>query len=417
MGTKMAFRDGSAPVVDRIVIDDYATIVHGSFGVGISETKILASDGAAGERFGFSVAVGSGRVVVGAYLDGDNGSNSGSAYIFDLDGNEITKILASDGAAGDFFGNSVAVGSGRIVVGAPFNDDNGSSSGSAYIFDLDGNKPVFLPGKILASDGAADDWFGMSVAVGSGRIVVGAPNDNPGGTRSGSAYIFDLDGNQLAKITASDGADLDGFGRDVAVANGRIVVGASGNDDNGDRSGSAYIFDLDGNEITKILASDGAPVDFFGRSVAVGSGRIVVGAPGDGDNSDNGDESGSAYIFDLDGNEITKILASDPGSFDEFGRDVAVGGGRIVVGAYLDDDNGDRSGSAYIFDLDGNQLAKITASDAADFDQFGFKVAVGSGRIVVGAPFNDDNGTDSGSAYVFTTDETYDTYIERQLGY
>jgi len=204
-----------------------------------NETKITASDGASGDFFGFSVAVGCGRIVVGAFEDDDNGSNSGSAYIFDLDGNQLAKITASDGAASDFFG-SVAVGCGRIVVGAYGDDDNGSDSGSAYIFDLDGNQLA----KITASDGAASDFFGRSVAVGSGRIVVGARFDDDNGSSSGSAYIFDLDGNQLSKITASDGAASNFFGYSVAVGCGRIVIGAYGDDDNGSASGSAYIFNL-----------------------------------------------------------------------------------------------------------------------------------------------------------------------------
>ena len=379
-----------------IVINDDAAYVHESFstvGVGTTENmKITASDGAASDRFGWSVAVGSGRIVVGAYLDDDNGSNSGSAYIFDLDGNQLSKITASDGAASDIFGDSVAVGSGRIVVGAFRDDDNGTDSGSAYIYDLDGNQLS----KITASDGAADDWFGYSVAVGCGRIVVAAYGDADAGIFSGSAYIFDLDGNQLSKITASDGASFDFFGSSVAVGCGRIVVGAYWDDDNGNTSGSAYIFDLDGNQLAKITASDAAASDFFGRSVAVGSGRIVVGAILD-------DNNGSAYIYDLDGNQLSKITASDGAADDRFGFSVAVGSGRIVVGAYFDDDNGGASGSAYIYDLDGNQLAKITASDGAASDFFGSSVAVGSGRIVVGALFDDDNGSSSGSAYIYET--------------
>jgi len=223
--------------------------------------------------------------VIGAYQDDDNGSNSGSAYIFDLDGTQLAKITASDGAGGDNFGSSVAVGSGRIVVGAKGDDD---FKGSAYIFDLDGTQLA----KITASDGASSDYFGSSVAVGNGRIVVGAYQDDDNGSNSGSAYIFDLDGTQLAKITASDGADFDSFGSSVAVGNGRIVVGTYGDDVN---RGSAYIFDLDGTQLAKITASDGAIGGNFGESVAVGNGRIVVGVPGD---DDNGTASGSAYIYE-----------------------------------------------------------------------------------------------------------------------
>ena len=131
-------------------------------------------------------------------------STKGALDLTTIPSNE-NKITASDGAAGDSFGNSVAVGNGRIVVGAYA--DN-SYQGSAYIFDLNGTQLA----KITASDGAVDDFFGQSVAVGNGRIVVGAYADDDNGSQSGSAYIFDLDGTQLAKITASDDAGGDGFG-------------------------------------------------------------------------------------------------------------------------------------------------------------------------------------------------------------
>jgi hypothetical protein len=372
-----------------------------------NETKITASDGATGDRFGYTVAVGSGRICVGAYADDDNASTTGSAYIFDLDGTQLAKITASDSALSDRFGWSVAVKCGRIVVGTPYDDDNGSNSGSAYIFDLDGTQLA----KIKPSDGAASDYFGFSVAVGSGRIVVGAYGDDnaSSGDLAGSAYIFDLDGTQLAKITAADVSDaFDQFGRSVAVGSGRIVVGAYGDDDNGSYSGSAYIFDLDGTQLAKIKPSDGATNDYFSRgAVAVGSGRICVGAYKD---DDNGTDSGSAYIFDLNGTQLAKIKASDGAASDNFGSSVAVGSGRIVVGAFGDGDNGSFSGSAYIFDLDGTQLAKITASDGATSDFFGVSTAVGSGRIVVSAHVDDDNGSASGSAYIYETPKVYTPY-------
>jgi len=368
-----------------------------------NQVKIKASDGAAGDNFGFSVAVGSGRIVVGAWNDADLGTDSGSAYIFDLNGTQLAKIKASDGAADDLFGVTVAIGSGRIVVGAEGDDDLGSSSGSAYIFDPNGTQLA----KIKASDGAAFDYFGTSVAVGSGRIVVGATNDDDLGAESGSAYIFNLSGTQLAKIKASDGAADDNFGNSVAIGSGRIVVGAWLDDDLGSASGSAYIFDLSGTQLAKIKASDGAASDYFGISVAIGSGRIVVGAYGD---DDSGSDSGSAYIFDLNGNQLAKIKASDGAAVDFFGDSVSVGSGRIVVGAWGDDDLGSSSGSAYIFDLDGNQLAKIKASDGGIGDYFGESVTVGSGRIVVGAYRDDAPGIGSGSAYIFTTPMVYTPY-------
>ena len=253
--------------------------------------------------------------------------------------NEVGIITASDGAADDRFGNSVAAGSGRIVVGAYWNDDNGSSSGSAYIFDLDGNEV----GIITASNGAAGDGFGVSVAEGSGRIVVGAPYNNVGiNTNQGAAYIYDLEGNEVGIITASDGAAYEWFGWSVAVGSGKIVVGAPYNRDNGTNSGSAYIFNLDGNEVGIIT---GGYQDLLGQSVALGSGRIVVGAPYDRIGSNN--SQGSAWIYDLDGNQLGIITASDGEYLDHFGWSVAEGSGKIVVGAYR---KNDERGSAYIYD-------------------------------------------------------------------
>ena len=401
----MAFYSGTK-TNKNLVFGDKGEIGNSSFAyseaatIASTENKITASDGAADDQFSYkSVAIGNGRIVVGAYQDDDNGSTSGSAYIFDLDGTQLAKITASDNAAGDSFGISVAIGNGRIVVGAYQDDDNGSSSGSAYIFDLDGTQLA----KITASDGAANDYFGYSVAIGNGRIVVGAYADDDAGSSSGSAYIFDLDGTQLAKITASDAAANDYFGNSVAIGNGRIVVGAKQDDDNGETSGSAYIFDLDGTQLAKITASDGAAYDQFGNSVAVGNGRIVVGA--DGDDS----YKGSAYIFDLDGTQLAKITETNRVDFHSFGISVAVGSGRIVVGTLANV----YRGSVYIFDLDGTQLTKITASDRAIAQYFGGDVAIGSGRIVVGAYGDGDNGNYSGAAYIYNTNEYYDDYVEK----
>ena len=390
VGNKFVIRNG-----DIIVNEGSST------GIGTTENeKIKASDAGSSDFFGYSVAVGSGRIVVGAYNNNVTYNNQGSAYIFDLDGNEVCILTASIGQTNQYFGNSVAVGSGKIVIGS-----NGFSSaqGAVYIYDLDGTNE----NRITASDGAASDQFGRSVAVGCGKVVVGSYDDDVNSSvDQGSAYIYDLDGTNENRITASDGGGYDRFGNSVAVGCGRIVVGSSLDDDNGNTSGSAYIFDLNGNQLTKISASDGADSDTFGSSVAIGCGRIVVGAPYD---DDNGNDSGSAYIFDLNGNQLAKITASDGAANDWFGYSVAVGSGRIVVGAYRDESI---TGSAYVFDLDGNQLAKINASDGDPNDSFGISVAVGNGRIVAGAHFDYGVGNQEGSAYIWEIDETLSDYYD-----
>ncbi len=376
---------------------DIIVSIASTTGIGTTENKKLTpSDGAASDYFGNSVAVGSGKIVVGSPYDDDNNAFlSGSAYIYDLDGTNEVKITASDAAGSNFFGISVAAGFGKIVVGAYKN----AGRGAAYIYDLDGTNEV----KITASDGAIDDYFGYSVAVGCGKIVVGAFGDN---LSSGSAYIYDLDGTNEVKITASNGGMNDYFGWSVAIGDGRIVVGAYGDDNsNGTDAGSAYIYDLNGNEVGIMTASDGVNVDEFGKAVAVGSGRIVVGAT----------QKQAAYIHDLNGNQVGIISASDSSLNDYFGNSVAVRSSKIVVGAAYADLPGpnNEQGAAYIYDLDGNNEVKITASDGAAGDYFGNSVAVGEGKIVVGAHQDGHGGaTLVGSAYIWEIDETLSDYYD-----
>ena len=355
--------------------------------------------------------VGVGTAIRAAYTDNGVPYMWESGDVTTIPSNEF-KIKASDAADDDYFGNSVAVGSGRIVVGAYADDDNGAGSGSAYIYNINAGIGTTENKKILASDGAGGDNFGWSVAVGSGRIVVGAYGDDYNGNLTGSAYIFDLNGNQLGIITASDGTAGDYFGWSVAVGSGKIVVGSYGDDDNGSASGSAYIYDLDGTNEVKITASDNFAGDQFGRSVAVGSGRIVVGAPFD---NDNGSDSGSAYIYNLDGTNEVKITASDGSADDKFGWPVAVGSGRIVVGCSGDVNS--NKGAAYIYDLDGNQLEIITASNGASGDNFGYSVAAGSGKIVVGARLDNIGFNNQGSAYIYDTPQVYTLYDAIDLQY
>jgi hypothetical protein len=327
--------------------------------VNAAEVKITASDGAAEDQFSYSVAISGDYAVVGAWGDDDAGSYSGSAYIFKRDGTvwtEQAKITASDGTEGDYFGCSVAISGDCAVVGAYGNDDNGGESGSAYIFKRDGTTWT-EQAKITASDGTASDHFGWSVAISGDYALVGANCDDDNGGESGSAYIFKRDGTtwtEQAKITASDGAAGDYFGYSVAISGDYALVGAIYDDDPLLNSGSAYIFKRDGTvwtEQAKINASDGTEGDFFGCSVAISGDYAVAGAfLGDG----AGVHSGSAYIFKRDGTTWTqeaKINASDGAAEDRFGHSVAISGDYAVVGAYLDDDAGYNSGSAYIYTI------------------------------------------------------------------
>jgi hypothetical protein len=374
--------------------------------------KLLASDGAAGDKFSYSVSISGDSAIVGAHIDNDNGDWSGSAYIFKFDGTnwiQQAKLLASDGAADDYFGYSVSISGDLAIVSAPGNDDKGSGSGSVYIFKRNGTSWI-QQAKLTASDGAPYEWFGWSVSISGDTAIVGAHYDDDSGSNSGSAYIFKWDGTnwiQQAKLLASDGAANDWFGWSVSISGNLAIAGAYGDDDNGIESGSAYIFKWDGAnwiEQAKLLTSDGTAGDEFGYSVSISSNVAIAGAHLD---DDNGTDCGSAYIFKWNGTswvEQAKLLASDGAADDCFGCSVSVSGDAAIVGAHYDDDNGSDSGSVYIFKFDGTnwlEQVKRIASDGAADDDFGNSVSISGYVAIVGAHLDDDNGTDSGSAYIF----------------
>ena len=367
--------------------------------------KLTASDAAADDEFGYSVAVSGNTAVVGARHDDDAGTLSGSAYLFDVTtGSQLYKLTASDAAAVDLFGTSVAISGNTAVVGAEGDDDVGSSSGAAYLFDVTTGNQLY---KLTASDIWASDKFGISVAISGNVAIVGAYGNSDAGLTSGSAYLFDVStGNELFKLTASDAAEGDNFGYAVAISGNTAIVGARYDDDAGSLSGSAYLFDVTtGNQLFKLTASDAAADDKFGVSVAISGNTAIVGAYAD---DDGGSGSGSAYLFDVTtGNQLFKLTASDAFSIDVFGISVAISGNTAIVGAERNDDDGGDSGSAYLFDVTtGNQLIKLTASDAAANDRFGISVAISGVTAIVGANENDDAGGGSGSAYLFDAAES-----------
>ena len=388
----------------------------------VEEQKLTASDAAPGDGFGHRVSVSGDVCVVGA-RDADNpDTNSGSAYVYRFVGStwiEEQELTASDGAAGDEFGNWISVSGDVCVVGAIRHDNVNTDAGSAYVYRFNGMTWVEEQ-KLTANDAAAFDAFGKSVSVRGDVVVVGAFHDDdacPGDPdcNSGSAYVYRYDATMLTwveeqKLTASDGAAVDQFGVSVAVSGDVCVVGAfsddglAGNDD----SGSAYVYRFNGStwvEEQKLTASDGEAFDIFGWSVSVSGDVVVVGVQQE---DSAGTNSGSAYVYRYDATMLTwveeqKLTASDGAAFDTFGFSVSVSGDFAVVGAVQHDSAGDDSGSAYVYHFDGLkwiEKQKLTASDGAAFDKFG-RVSVSDEVCVVGAREDDDAGPDSGSVYVF----------------
>ena len=404
----------------------------------VEVAKLLADDGATNDFFGFSVALSGDTAVIGALRDDNdvNGIDSGSAYVFTRSGttwSRQAKLTATDGAANDTFGGNVALSGDTAVIGALGDDDDvsGVDSGSAYVFTRSGTT-WSQQAKLTATDGAAGDEFGYSVALSGDTAVIGAARDDDNGNDSGSAYVFTRSGttwSQQAKLTTADGAAGDVFSISVALSGDTAVIGADLDDEKGDNSGAAYVFTRSGitwSQQAKLTANDGAAGDLFGIRVALSGVTAVIGAARD---DDKGDNSGAAYVFIRSGttwSQQAKLTAADGAANDRFGTRVAISGDTAVIGAILDDDKGDNSGSAYVFTRSGaswRQQAKLTATDGAADDVFGWSVALSGDTAVIGAPtsiFVLPGGT--GSAYVFdiNRDETpkgMDVVVEPFPGY
>lgn len=370
------------------------------------KTKLVASDGAANDRFGSAVDLDDNDAIVGAYFDDISGaSNVGSAYVFTYSGawSQQAKLTASDYAADDQFGTSIAISGDYAIVGAPFDDDSGTSSGSAYIFVRSGAS-WSQQAKIVAADAAAGDEFGISVDIDGNFAIVGAPGKS---SNQGFAYVFVRSGSswsQKGKLGATSSSHL---GCSVSISEDTVVMGAYGTNSN---TGAAHIYQFYNDSWwlkSKLTASDGGVSDMFGTSVSIDGDYVICGAPG---YDISVADEGAAYIFEkpvggwVDMTETKKITASDASSSDNFGMHVAICGYYTVISSPDDDDNGTASGSAYIFEksTDWTQKVKLTASDGASQDYFGWSVSIIDNRVLVGAYTDDNsNGVDAGSAYVF----------------
>jgi len=378
------------------------------------QVKLLASDGETEDRFGISVGISGNTAIVGAYMFGTSGwGGIGAAYLFDTTtGQQISKLTASDGDNRDQFGIGVAISGNTAIVGA-YGDD--AYTGSAYVFDVTDPRNPVQTHKLVASDRASPDMFGYTgIAISGSIAIIGAHGHDDAGFMSGSAYVFDLtSGSQIAKLTASDAAPLAYFGISCAISGSTAIVGAcqggQGCPSCPIPPGVAYLFDIRDPyhpvETCKLTASDPQGNDEFGFSVAIAGNAAVVGAHyHDGDGLT---DCGAAYLFDVadiyNPILVRKLTASDPEAYGYFGHSVAITEDTAVVGAVWGDNEGLADcGSAYLFDATtGEQLCKLTASDGADYDQFGYSVAISGTTIVAGANQDDDSGSNSGSAYLF----------------
>lgn len=385
------------------------------------QQKLLASDKSGGDNFGQSVAISGSVIVSGAHFNTDLGPLTGSAYVYELVGatwTQTAKLLSSDIAQNDRFGFSVDVDDGTIVVSTRYNDDFGYGTGSIYVFEKHSGAWVETQ-KLLPSDPQFNKFFGVSVAISGDVIVVGADLDDQVATDAGAAYVFERQTSgswiEVAKLIAADAAMDDRFGAEVAVDGDRLVVSAHGDDDNGAQSGSAYVFSRQSSgawtQTAKLMANDGATTDRFGNSVAIDQDTVAVGAlKADGNQVD----SGAVYIFERTGTswtQTTKLVDASGLNLDQLGSEVAVEGEVVVVGAWSAEETpiDAASGQILTFRKVGNQwhqATKVQASDKKANDALGWSVSISGGVIVSGA-----RGVQSGAGAAYVFDHFTNSYL------
>ena len=269
--------------------------------------KLTANDGGLFDNFGAAVALDGETLVVaanGATVGGNPAQ--GAVYVFtESNGNwtQMQKLTADDGTAYDNFGLSLALQGSTILVGSPHASvgDN-QVQGAVYVF-TQSNGNWTQTQKLTASDGAANDSFGQSVAISDSTALVGAYNASVNGhSGQGAAYIFTTSNGSWSgteKLTASDGAANANFGNAVALDSTRALIGADVSTvGNNTSQGKAYLFEgLNGNwsQSATFVASDGATDDFFGAALTLDGPTLLISTP---HTTINGNTyQGAAYFY------------------------------------------------------------------------------------------------------------------------
>jgi hypothetical protein len=320
----------------------------------ITPTVPPGSDSLEGDQFGLDVALDGTTAVVGSNSRSSHGSDSGEAYVFRRNGsiwNQIALLSPNDAGPDQTFGQSVAIQGSTILVGANQHDAMGADSGAAYVFQETVPGAWSQVARLLPSDGAAGDSFGISVALDNNRAIIGSYQDNGVATATGSAYIFERNAlgawNQVAKLTAADPNSLDEFGVAVGISGDSAIVGARKDDEAGTNRGAAYIFQRDilGNwaQTAKLMDTSTVTDEWFGSSVSIHGDRAAAGALGDR-------YSVRVYSRDTLGNWIPGTLAGDAVSGGRLiGSDLALDEGQLFVGAFRRNYGGVTGGAAYVF--------------------------------------------------------------------
>jgi hypothetical protein len=355
LGCEVAIDDG-------IVIGGaYGLGVNGSFSggaytfdlqAGAQLARLLPNDGAPMDFGGWSVGISEGRAIVGARGSDVAGTDSGSAYLFDAaTGVQLLRLAPDDHQASQFFGIATAIEANIAVVGASRDNEAATDAGAVYVFNADTGQQLR---KILPPEPDVGTAFGEFVALDNGRLLVGEPFRT---SASGAAYLYDVHTGQVLQTLIPAGLDAgDRFGTSVDLDGDIAIIGAYRDDDAASDAGAAYLFDLTtGQQIAKVTSTDGEQDDWFGWSVGIGSGVGVAGAR----LANNGaNDSGGATVFETEDAGTNQCPA-------DFNNDGVVDGADFgAFGAAFGSASGDPS---YNLNADFNGDGQVDGADFGAF--------------------------------------------------
>lgn len=383
--------------------------------------KIISSDAGdpendIGDWQGASVRMIGDKLLVSAPEKKGTGLYNGAVYVYEWKKGqviEIQKIVADDEVYGEGFGTKIDATSDFLAVTSPFHL-NINSRGSVYVYKIENGEYV-LQQKLQASDGQKYDSYGNYIAMTTNLMAVSGGHEVNGKT-SGLIYVYE----QKAGVWQETGILKigDGFGTNrlsaVEVNVDTIFASAVNDGENGVDSGAVLVFKKINNEwsnTSKIVLPDAQTKDFFGTSIKVNGGQIAITSANELKNGG----IGSVEIFDITGYAWNqRISPQNVNQKDNFGggNEIDFNGNLMVVGNPWNDDNGEDAGAAYVYQREGEvwlNEQKIKLSGDLTHNYFGMSVSLDGEFFLVGAPNDIENGDstdDEGAAYLYCLGQT-----------
>lgn len=303
-----------------------------------------------GEELGTSISVGGNTMVAGAPFGlrtSPSYDRPGAAYVYRYYDRWVPedRIQPAELTTYASFGVSVAAAGDTIAVGAPTD-----GVGAVYVFTRSASGTWSQQARL----GALDDQFGETLALEGDTLVVGAPSTD---LFAGAAHVFTRSGTTwtpVARLTPSAPMDFASFAASVALSGNLLAIGARSEDHSGvTNAGAVYIFERSGAawvQRARLIAPAPDGGDEFGRGVAISNGRVIVGESGE--NVAGVYDVGVVHVYEGSGSTWSRVLqlsASDPRGFDSFGTAIDADGPHVIAGLPSRDGAAQNEGAAEVF--------------------------------------------------------------------